>query len=108
MDGTKRLEVGTFGTAGRADGGSNYNLPGYAYTAPTQGNAGVYGRFSWSLDAKPDRMDCNKLYELELEKRRLEVELMKRSLAVADRKLDDLKSQAPPRRTKGAGHGPPP
>lgn len=50
---------------------------------------------------------CNKLYELELEKRRLEVDVMKRSLAAADQKLDDLKSR-PVRRAKGSGGVPPP
>lgn len=89
MDGTKRVEVGAFGSGGKADD-SAYSLPGYAYG--NQGrNAGVYGRFSMSLDASPDRMNCNTLYRLELERRQLELELMKRSIVDADRRLDDLK-----------------
>jgi hypothetical protein len=103
MDGTKRVEVGSFATGGRTEYGSTYSLPGYVST-PAQGNVGVYGRYTWSLDGNPDRMDCKKLYELELEKKRLEVELLKRSLVSADQKLDNLKSQ-PVRKVKGA---PPP
>ena len=106
MDGTKRVEVGTFATGGRVESGSHIGLPGYVQTTPAQGNAGVYGRFSWSLDAKPNRMDCSKLYELELEKKRLEVELLKRSLVSADHKLDDLKRQ-PVRKAKGSAAPPP-
>lgn len=88
MDGTKRVEVGAFGSGGRSDN-TYYSLPGYSY--PAQGNAGVYGRFSMSLDASPERMNCNALYRLELERRTLELELMKRSLVEADRRLDDIK-----------------
>lgn len=91
MDGTKRVEVGTFGSGGRADSNQLYGMPAYYSSAPPT-NAGVYGRFTMSLDAQPSRMDCNKLFELELERRRLEVELMKRSLVAADRKLDEIKA----------------
>ena len=107
MDGTKRAEVGTFATGGRAETGSAYGPPGYVSAAPAQGNMGVYGRFTWSLDAASSRMDCSKLYELELERRRLEVEMLRRSLASADRKLDDLRER-PVRKARGAGAAPPP
>lgn len=90
MDGTKRVEVGAFGSGGKADD-NNYALPGYTYAGNQGRTAGVYGRFSMSLDASPDRMNCNTLYKLELERRALELELMKRSLVDADRRLDQLK-----------------
>lgn len=106
MDGTKRVEVGTFATGTRTDAGSNYNLPGHVSVTPAQGNMGVYGRFAWSLDATPSRIDCNKLYQLELEKRQLEVEMMKRSLSVAERQLDEAKAK-PARKTRGGQGGPP-
>lgn len=88
MDGTKRVELGTFATGGNGTSGYGYGLPGYG-SQPTQGNAGVYGRFSMSLDASPSRMDCNLLYKLEIERRTLELELMKRSLSSADQRLDE-------------------
>lgn len=102
MDGMKRVEVGSYGTGGDNPYGTTY---GYAYPygsitggkLPTQKNGGVYARFSMSLDASPSRMDCNKLYELELERRRLEIEMMKRSLASTDQKLDELKRREPSR-----------
>ncbi|MCJ2009370.1 hypothetical protein [Methylobacterium sp. J-092] len=102
MDGMKRMEVGSYGAGGDNLYGSaySYSYPYGSTTAtkqPTQKNGGVYARFSMSLDASPSRMDCNKLYELELERRRLEIEVMKRSLASTDQKLDDLKRKDLPR-----------
>lgn len=113
MDGTKRLEVGSFASGGSQTGaGSNFGLPSYVAN-PTQGNVGVYGRFSWSLDAKPTRMDCTKLYDLEIEKKRLELELLKQQVQVAkqgmreaDKQLGDLKKQRT--RQKTASSAPPP
>ena len=91
MDGTKRIELGAYGSGNRIDS-NPYALPGYSYgNQGNGGNAGVYGRFSMSLDATPERMNCNALYKLELERRALELELMKRSLVAADRRLDELK-----------------
>lgn len=92
MDGTKRIELGAFGSGNRVDS-NPYALPGYSYgNQGNGGNAGVYGRFSMSLDASPERMNCNALYKLEIERRTLELEMMKRSLVAADRKLDELRS----------------
>jgi hypothetical protein len=113
MDGTKRMEVGTFATGGnQTANGTNYGLPGYL-TPPTQGNLGVYGRFSWSLDAMPQRMDCTKLYELEIEKKKIELELLKQQVRVAkqglkqaDEQLDDLK-RLPAKVRKTANSAPP-
>lgn len=92
MDGTKRIEVGAYGSGNRSNDNS-YSLPGY-YGQGNGNNAGVYGRFTMSLDAAPDRMNCNILYKLELERRSLELEMMKRSLTSADRALDDHLKQS--------------
>lgn len=102
MDGTKRLEVGSYGT-----GGDNLAASSYVYSypygtglggrQPPQKNGGVYARFTMSLDASKSRMDCSKLYELELERRRLEIEIMKRNLVSSDQKLDELKRREPAR-----------
>ena len=93
MDGAKRIELGAFGSGNRADN-NPYALPGYSYGTGNGGNAGVYGRFTMSLDAAPDRMNCNLLYKLEMERRALELEMMKRSLTSADRQLDAHLKQA--------------
>lgn len=110
MDGMKRLEVGSYGSGGDNLSSSAY-LYGYPYGSslgsrlPSQKSGGVYARFSMSLDASHNRMDCNKLYELELERRRLEIEIMKRSLVGPDQRLNELKQQSvqdprPTRETK--------
>ncbi|TXN62783.1 hypothetical protein [Methylobacterium sp. WL6] len=102
MDGMKRVEVGSYGAAGNNPLTSSY-LYNYPYSNNVYGqpsaqkNAGVYARFSMSLDASNNRMDCTKLYELELERRRIEIEIMKRSLVVSDQKLDELKRREPVR-----------
>jgi hypothetical protein len=108
------MEAGTFATGGnQSGGGSNYGLPGYV-SNPTQGNIGVYGRFTWSLDAKPNRMDCTKLYELEIEKKQLELELLRQQVQVArqgmrdaDQQLSEAKKKPTPQR-RTALAGPPP
>jgi hypothetical protein len=89
MDGTKRLEVGTFASGNQTAGGSNF-IPGYG-SSPGQANVGVYGRFSMSLDGNRERMDCSQLFKLELEKKQLELDLMKQSLRAANQQLDELK-----------------
>lgn len=107
MDGTRRIEVGTFASGSRIDSANPYGLPGYV-TSPNNGNAGVYGRFAMSLDAAPKRMNCNRLYELEIEKRELEVEMMKRSLRAADQRLDELSAARPKTKLAKTGRGLPP
>ena len=111
MDGTKRMEVGTFATAQRGD--NRYALPSYLPEA-SQGNLGAYGRFTWSLDASPSRMDCHELYQLEVEKKKLQLEMLKQSIRSAEQKLRPCKpsrSSASPdragRRLRSRGVRPP-
>jgi hypothetical protein len=93
MDGARRVELGAFGSGGRDDQrNSLYALPDYG-RSPSNSSLGVYGRYVMSLDAPSQRMDCSKLYELELERRRLEVELMRRNLTGADERLDAMASR---------------
>ncbi|MFC7052747.1 hypothetical protein ACFQI3_08620 [Hansschlegelia quercus] len=96
MDGARHLEVGAFRSDNPNDGGLYVlqGLPGQT----KQRNTGVYGRFSISLDAPTQRMDCTALYRLEIERRTLENEMMKQSLNAANNRLDELKgsvAQAP-------------
>lgn len=90
MDGAKRVEVGTFATGAQQH--SSYDLPGYV-APPRNANIGVYGRFTWSLDSNPERIDCSKLFQLELEKKQLEVEMLKQSLRAAEQQLQAAKRQ---------------
>lgn len=94
MDGTKRIEVGTFASGNQAAGPSGSFVPGYASSNPSQANVGVYGRFTMSLDASRERIDCNQLFRLELEKKQIELDMMKQSLRAANQQLDDLKRSA--------------
>lgn len=105
MDGSKRVEVGTFATGGQPQD-NIYSIPQYV-SRPNPNNLGVYARYSWSLDAPSTRMDCNKLYQLEVEKKELEIKLLKRSLAAAEEKLDVAKTM-PAMKLRGSGNMPPP
>jgi hypothetical protein len=43
-------------------------------------NIGVYGRITIPIGAPKQRLDCNELYQLELKKKRIEVERLEREL----------------------------
>lgn len=43
-------------------------------------NVGVYGRITIPIGAPRDRLDCNELYELELRKKRIEIQKLEREL----------------------------
>lgn len=61
---------------------NNYNpgmYGGSTYTPATTG--GVYARIVVPLDGPRNRPDCNRLFELELEKRALELEMYKKNMA---------------------------
>ena len=51
-------------------------------TAPTDPNrnVGVYGRITIPIGAPRDRLDCNELYQLELRKKRIEIQKLEREL----------------------------
>jgi hypothetical protein len=43
-------------------------------------NVGVYGRITIPIGAPKDRLDCNELYQLELRKKRIEIQKLEREL----------------------------
>ena len=43
-------------------------------------NIGVYGRITIPIGAPRDRLDCNELYQLELRKKRIEIQKLEREL----------------------------
>jgi hypothetical protein len=54
-------------------------------TAPTnpndpRKNVGVYGRIIIPIGAPKDRLDCNELYQLELRKKRMEIQKLEGEL----------------------------
>jgi hypothetical protein len=97
MDGAKRIEAAAYGTGSRYNDHRREGLFNGFSQDPTQ-NVGAYVRFSISLDARKKRMDCNRLYELELHKRELELNMMKQSLQAAEEKLRLLEGSGPGRR----------
>jgi hypothetical protein len=60
----------------------NNNNPGVISTSPNmQGrDIGVYGRITIPIGAPKNRLDCNELYQLELRKKRIEVQRLEREL----------------------------
>lgn len=43
-------------------------------------NVGVYGRITIPIGAPKERLDCNELYQLELRKKRIEIQKLEREL----------------------------
>jgi hypothetical protein len=68
------VEFGVVGVINRETSniGTNQNDPGR--------NVGVYGRITIPIGAPKQRLDCNELYQLELKKKRIEVERLEREL----------------------------
>lgn len=63
---------------------SGYDSP-YDMTQPVSGvqtnNVGVYARITIPIGAPKERLNCNSLYQLELEKKRMEVFRLKQEIA---------------------------
>lgn len=91
MDGSKRVEAGAFGTGAEYRDGRG--IPVTTFNREPSSNVGAYVRFSIALDAPRSRMDCRKLYELELEKKRLELDMVKQSLRASEEKIEKLQQQ---------------
>lgn len=68
------LDVGMAGTAAPDTKGNAY---GYAYSDNRSREATAYVRMTIPLGHRPERIDCSRIYELELDKLRREVELLK-------------------------------
>lgn len=102
MDGARRIEAGAYGTGSRYQDRRQETLFDSFSREPEQ-NMGAYVRFTMSLDAKKKRMDCNRLYDLELQKKELELHMMKQSLQAAEDKIRTLEAQEPE-----TGNGTPP
>lgn len=65
-----------YGVTGIINGGSNYDP-----TQPTLRDVGVYARITMPLGkVAKNRIDCNRLYELELQKKQLELQKLQQEL----------------------------
>ena len=69
-----------FGVTGLIDGG-RYDPMNNWVEDKDVGNIGVYSRITIPLGAKPKkRIDCNRLFELELQKKSLELEQLRKEI----------------------------
>lgn len=83
IDGSTKFE---FGITGLID---NYQSPFGERNGESQKDVGVFARIIIPLDGPAERINCNTLYQLELKKKRLEVEKLERELE----KLRSLQNQ---------------
>ena len=70
IGGTTNVEVGVTSILNNTSGLLSNADP----NTPKTKDIGVYARVTIPLDKVPDRINCNALYQLELQKKRLEVE----------------------------------
>lgn len=103
MDGARRIEAGAYGISAREAEPYRDNSLSDFTRDPSQ-NVGVYVRFTMSLDARRTRIDCNRLYELELAKKNLELNMMQQSLKTAEEKIRTLETKSA---TADTGRPPP-
>lgn len=86
IDSATRVEFGVVGILNQNDPFSSnvYNNPYYDPTTFDDGkfvrDVGVYGRIVIPIGAPKKRLDCAKLYEIELEKQRLELFKLKQEI----------------------------
>lgn len=74
IDGSTKFE---FGITGLID---NYQSPLGRKEGITQKDVGVFARIVVPLDGPSERVNCNTLYQLELKKKRLEIEKLEKEL----------------------------
>jgi len=67
-----------FGVTGIID---NYESPFNNSSGNSSKDVGVYARITIPLDAPKERVNCNTLYQLELKRKRLEIQKLEQELA---------------------------
>jgi hypothetical protein len=77
IGGGTNVEFGVTGIINNADGLLSTADP----NTPKTKDIGVYARITIPLDGVKERVNCNTLYQLELQKKRLEVERLETELA---------------------------
>jgi hypothetical protein len=76
IGGGTNLEFGVTGIINNAEG----QFTEYNGTAPQRKDIGIYARIIIPLDGPEERINCNILYKLELEKQQLEVMKLRREV----------------------------
>ncbi len=72
------MDVGmSAGGSTRDPRGTNYTLPGYGGEGGSSQQALGYARVTMPLGHRPPRIDCSRLYELEIARMKREIELLK-------------------------------
>ena len=61
--------------------GSSYTMPDYYDSNDLVKDVGVYAKITIPLDKPKERMNCNTLFKLELERRRLEIQRLQAEVA---------------------------
>lgn len=77
IGGGTNVEFGVTGIVNNANGLLSSADP----NSPRTKDLGVYARIIIPLDAVPERVNCNTLYQLELKKKRVEIEKLEAELA---------------------------
>lgn len=75
-----------FGVMGIINNNQNQTITNNL-TSPNTKDVGVYGRITIPIGAPKNRVDCNRLYEMELRKRAMEIEVLERELSNMKRDL---------------------
>ena len=76
IGGGTNLEVGVTGIINNANSLFSSSDP----SAPKSKDMGVYARIVIPIDGAPERINCNSLYQLELRKKRVEIEKLEAEL----------------------------
>ena len=74
IDGSTKFE---FGVTGLID---NYSSPFRGGSGDSTKDVGVYARITIPLDGPAERINCNTLYQLELQRRRIDVQKLQQEL----------------------------
>ncbi len=75
----KRLEVGAYGSDARSDQ-SNF---GNSFNNQSGSDAGLFAKFTYEFGAPNKKVNCNAMYNNELRRQELELQLLEEKLAIA-------------------------
>jgi len=89
INGATKLEFGMTGIVGESND-SRSTLGSQSFGGDDVSNYGVYGRIVIPLGGPRERVNCNTLYQLELEKKRLEVQALKLQIENLENGVDSL------------------
>ena len=73
------VEFGVIGVIANNNTNTNQTIINNTIT-PDSKNVGVYGRITIPIGAPKNRIDCNRLYEMELAKREMEIQRLQAEL----------------------------